>query len=93
MDSFLAGEDSHSDVPVSKKHDQRPEDTHSVSSSHLPDDRQSVNSQEGVVDSPAPANVNTAVFGHVLQKDAFLVFRSLCKLSMKHLTDTPQDLK
>ena len=26
---------------------------------------------------------------HVLQKDAFLVFRSLCKLSMKPLPETP----
>ncbi|PIK59719.1 putative brefeldin A-inhibited guanine nucleotide-exchange protein 1-like, partial [Apostichopus japonicus] len=30
-------------------------------------------------------------FSHVLQKDAFLVFRSLCKLSMKPLPDGPPD--
>ena len=32
-------------------------------------------------------------FVHVLQKDAFLVFRSLCKLSMKPLPDGPPDPK
>lgn len=34
-----------------------------------------------------------ARFSHVLQKDAFLVFRSLCKLSMKPLGDGPPDPK
>ena len=33
------------------------------------------------------------VFAHILQKDAFLVFRSLCKLSMKPLPDGPPDPK
>lgn len=33
------------------------------------------------------------VFSHILQKDAFLVFRSLCKLSMKPLADGPPDPK
>lgn len=31
------------------------------------------------------------VFPHILQKDAFLVFRSLCKLSMKPLGEGPPD--
>jgi hypothetical protein len=30
-------------------------------------------------------------FSHILQKDAFLVFRSLCKLSMKPLSEGPPD--
>uniref|UniRef100_A0A672QSS5 ARF guanine nucleotide exchange factor 1 n=1 Tax=Sinocyclocheilus grahami TaxID=75366 RepID=A0A672QSS5_SINGR len=34
-----------------------------------------------------------AKFSHILQKDAFLVFRSLCKLSMKPLSDSPPDPK
>lgn len=34
---------------------------------------------------------NPGVFVHILQKDAFLVFRSLCKLSMKPLPDGPPD--
>ncbi|KAI0232805.1 Brefeldin A-inhibited guanine nucleotide-exchange protein 1 [Lamellibrachia satsuma] len=32
-------------------------------------------------------------FAHILQKDAFLVFRSLCKLSMKPLPEGPADPK
>ena len=32
-------------------------------------------------------------FAHILQKDAFLVFRSLCKLSMKPLSEGPPDPK
>ena len=32
-------------------------------------------------------------FCHVLQRDALLVFRSLCKLSMKPLADGPPDPK
>ncbi len=32
-------------------------------------------------------------FSHITQKDAFLVFRSLCKLSMKPLADGPLDPK
>lgn len=35
----------------------------------------------------------TVLFPHILQKDAFLVFRSLCKLSMKQLPDIPLDPK
>ncbi|XP_001356246.2 brefeldin A-inhibited guanine nucleotide-exchange protein 1 [Drosophila persimilis] len=37
--------------------------------------------------------VVTAKFTHILQKDAFLVFRSLCKLSMKPLPDGQPDPK
>ncbi|XP_065062368.1 brefeldin A-inhibited guanine nucleotide-exchange protein 2-like isoform X1 [Rhopilema esculentum] len=69
------------------------DDTHSVSSVQTAEDRQSVSSQEGTIDSPAAQHTGAAGFTHVLQKDAFLVFRSLCKLSMKHLTDVSQDLK
>lgn len=35
----------------------------------------------------------TAKFTHILQKDAFLVFRALCKLSMKPLPDGTPDPK
>uniref|UniRef100_A0A8C5FG91 ARF guanine nucleotide exchange factor 1 n=1 Tax=Gadus morhua TaxID=8049 RepID=A0A8C5FG91_GADMO len=41
----------------------------------------------------APGQPPGAKFSHILQKDAFLVFRSLCKLSMKPLTDGPPDPK
>uniref|UniRef100_A0A8D0CEQ4 ARF guanine nucleotide exchange factor 1 n=1 Tax=Scleropages formosus TaxID=113540 RepID=A0A8D0CEQ4_SCLFO len=59
----------------------------------LPDDRLSVSSSDtqesGVATGPSPG----AKFSHILQKDAFLVFRSLCKLSMKPLSDGPPDPK
>lgn len=37
--------------------------------------------------------VVTSKFAHILQKDAFLVFRALCKLSMKPLPDGTPDPK
>ncbi|CAN2389838.1 Dimerisation and cyclophilin-binding domain of Mon2, partial [Pristimantis euphronides] len=40
-----------------------------------------------------PGQHSSAKFAHILQKDAFLVFRSLCKLSMKPLGDGPPDPK
>ncbi|XP_043923098.1 brefeldin A-inhibited guanine nucleotide-exchange protein 1 [Protopterus annectens] len=59
----------------------------------LPDDRVSVSSSDtqesGTATGPSPG----AKFSHILQKDAFLVFRSLCKLSMKPLSDGPPDPK
>ncbi|XP_064805553.1 brefeldin A-inhibited guanine nucleotide-exchange protein 1-like isoform X2 [Oncorhynchus masou masou] len=58
----------------------------------LPDDRLSVCSdtqESGATTGPVPG----AKFSHILQKDAFLVFRSLCKLSMKPLSDGPPDPK
>uniref|UniRef100_H3AFR8 ARF guanine nucleotide exchange factor 1 n=1 Tax=Latimeria chalumnae TaxID=7897 RepID=H3AFR8_LATCH len=59
----------------------------------LPDDRLSVSSNDtqesGITAGTSPG----AKFSHILQKDAFLVFRSLCKLSMKPLSDGPPDPK
>ncbi|XP_069739883.1 brefeldin A-inhibited guanine nucleotide-exchange protein 1-like isoform X1 [Narcine bancroftii] len=46
--------------------------------------------QETEPSVPPPVN---AKFSHILQKDAFLVFRSLCKLSMKPLSHGPPDPK
>ncbi|KAK2577306.1 hypothetical protein KPH14_003437 [Odynerus spinipes] len=48
------------------------------------------NTDEAVAESD---NMVTAKFTHVLQKDAFLVFRALCKLSMKPLPDGTPDPK
>uniref|UniRef100_A0A667ZA27 ARF guanine nucleotide exchange factor 2 n=1 Tax=Myripristis murdjan TaxID=586833 RepID=A0A667ZA27_9TELE len=54
------------------------------------EDRASVSS----TDMLALQGPHTAArFSHILQKDAFLVFRSLCKLSMKPLADGPPDPK
>ncbi|KAJ3611380.1 hypothetical protein NHX12_021396, partial [Muraenolepis orangiensis] len=59
----------------------------------LPDDRLSVSSTDTQESGVTPGQPPGAKFSHILQKDAFLVFRSLCKLSMKPLTDGPPDPK
>uniref|UniRef100_H3C134 ARF guanine nucleotide exchange factor 1 n=1 Tax=Tetraodon nigroviridis TaxID=99883 RepID=H3C134_TETNG len=59
----------------------------------LPDDRLSVSSNDTQESGVAPGQPPGAKFSHILQKDAFLVFRSLCKLSMKPLSDGPPDPK
>lgn len=50
-------------------------------------------SQESMEVNSEGDNVVTAKFTHILQKDAFLVFRALCKLSMKPLPDGAPDPK
>ncbi len=45
--------------------------------------------EEETTDNPEAVGA----FSHILQKDAFLVFRSLCKLSMKPLSEGPPDPK
>uniref|UniRef100_A0A4W6BT11 ARF guanine nucleotide exchange factor 2 n=1 Tax=Lates calcarifer TaxID=8187 RepID=A0A4W6BT11_LATCA len=57
------------------------------------EDRSSVSSTDMLVSSALQGPHNAARFSHILQKDAFLVFRSLCKLSMKPLADGPPDPK
>ncbi|XP_028265369.1 brefeldin A-inhibited guanine nucleotide-exchange protein 2 [Parambassis ranga] len=57
------------------------------------EDRSSVSSTD-MLDAEALHGPHSAArFSHILQKDAFLVFRSLCKLSMKPLADGPPDPK
>ena len=56
------------------------------------DDTQTVISEDGIEGSTSSSKP-TVSFPHILQKDAFLVFRSLCKLSMKQLPDAPYDPK
>uniref|UniRef100_A0AAX7UZS7 SEC7 domain-containing protein n=1 Tax=Astatotilapia calliptera TaxID=8154 RepID=A0AAX7UZS7_ASTCA len=56
------------------------------------EDRSSLSSTDMLVSSVSGPH-NAARFSHILQKDAFLVFRSLCKLSMKPLADGPPDPK
>ncbi|KAI4470106.1 guanyl-nucleotide exchange factor [Holotrichia oblita] len=50
-------------------------------------------SQESVDTHSENDTTITAKFTHILQKDAFLVFRALCKLSMKPLPDGTPDPK
>uniref|UniRef100_A0A8C7PG97 ARF guanine nucleotide exchange factor 1 n=1 Tax=Oncorhynchus mykiss TaxID=8022 RepID=A0A8C7PG97_ONCMY len=47
----------------------------------------------GIPGTPISVSGTDLTFSHILQKDAFLVFRSLCKLSMKPLSDGPPDPK
>ncbi|XP_019722181.1 brefeldin A-inhibited guanine nucleotide-exchange protein 2 isoform X1 [Hippocampus comes] len=57
------------------------------------EDRSSVSSAD-MLDAEALQGPHSASrFSHILQKDAFLVFRSLCKLSMKPLAEGPPDPK
>ncbi|CAL1607164.1 unnamed protein product [Knipowitschia caucasica] len=56
------------------------------------EDRSSVSSAD-LLDSDCLQTQGSSRFSHILQKDAFLVFRSLCKLSMKPLGDGPPDPK
>uniref|UniRef100_A0A8C5WZE8 ARF guanine nucleotide exchange factor 2 n=1 Tax=Laticauda laticaudata TaxID=8630 RepID=A0A8C5WZE8_LATLA len=58
----------------------------------ISDDRQSISSTDNL-ETDVPGPQTAAKFSHILQKDAFLVFRSLCKLSMKPLGDGPPDPK
>ncbi|XP_026480645.1 brefeldin A-inhibited guanine nucleotide-exchange protein 1 [Ctenocephalides felis] len=50
-------------------------------------------SQESMDTHSENDSINTAQFTHILQKDAFLVFRALCKLSMKALPEGVPDPK
>ncbi|XP_011503238.1 PREDICTED: brefeldin A-inhibited guanine nucleotide-exchange protein 1 [Ceratosolen solmsi marchali] len=61
----------------------------------IPAPEEQQNNVDDVQDEVIAENDNmvTAKFTHVLQKDAFLVFRALCKLSMKPLPDGTPDPK
>ncbi|XP_059718931.1 brefeldin A-inhibited guanine nucleotide-exchange protein 2 isoform X2 [Haemorhous mexicanus] len=63
-----------------------------VRTNGIPDDGQSVSSTDNL-ETDVSGHQAAARFSHVLQKDAFLVFRSLCKLSMKPLGEGPPDPK
>ncbi|CAO1347752.1 unnamed protein product [Diamesa hyperborea] len=52
-----------------------------------------VPSQESMEVNSENENIVSAKFTHILQKDAFLVFRALCKLSMKPLPEGQPDPK
>uniref|UniRef100_A0A673IQZ3 Brefeldin A-inhibited guanine nucleotide-exchange protein 2-like n=1 Tax=Sinocyclocheilus rhinocerous TaxID=307959 RepID=A0A673IQZ3_9TELE len=58
-----------------------------------PDSGLGDSSMEGGDAETIQGSQTAARFSHILQKDAFLVFRSLCKLSMKPLADGPPDPK
>lgn len=65
----------------------------SIHTNGIADDGQSVSSTDYLESDSLPGQYSAARFTHILQKDAFLAFRSLCKLSMKPLGDGPPDPK
>ena len=77
MNGHYGSEKSLDEIETSSKHD---------------DDTQTVVSEDGS-ESTIHSTKQSVTFPHILQKDAFLVFRSLCKLSMKQLPDAPYDPK
>lgn len=76
----------------SKDENRLPVENH-IATSPISEDIPRVPSQESVEIHSENDNVVTAKFTHILQKDAFLVFRALCKLSMKPLPDGVPDEK
>ncbi|MGH0145720.1 UNVERIFIED_CONTAM: hypothetical protein FKN15_024671 [Acipenser sinensis] len=81
-------------VPETENKDSAPSAgrTEAIQANGILDDRASVLSTD-ILDPDAVHGPTAARFSHILQKDAFLVFRSLCKLSMKPLSDGPPDPK
>ncbi|XP_037928195.1 brefeldin A-inhibited guanine nucleotide-exchange protein 1 isoform X2 [Teleopsis dalmanni] len=69
------------------------EDTISNNLSPIDGDLNHAPSEESVEAHSESDAIVTAKFTHVLQKDAFLVFRALCKLSMKPLPEGHPDPK
>ena len=66
------------------------DDTHSISSDHGGSHLTLPTSAHVPPASPSTTGVvkvGQVQFTHILQKDCFLVFRSLCKLSMKGISD------
>ena len=80
------------DVPHSLTSSLGADDTHSISSDHgshlaLPPGGHIPPASPSASGGLGPSKVGQVQFTHILQKDCFLVFRSLCKLSMKGISD------
>lgn len=85
---------------MSSQYDLQPPSTPTETSSQMSDELGDTHSESGTEaeGSASSTSLNSqgggaVKFSHVTQKDAFLVFRSLCKLSMKPLSDAPLDPK
>uniref|UniRef100_A0A8D9B2L0 Brefeldin A-inhibited guanine nucleotide-exchange protein 1 n=1 Tax=Cacopsylla melanoneura TaxID=428564 RepID=A0A8D9B2L0_9HEMI len=77
-----------SETPTMENYSETNE-THSVHNSSLG----RVNSQESIETNQDVDSKSVTQFSHILQKDAFIVFRSMCRLSMKPLTQENPDPK
>ncbi|XP_050306443.1 brefeldin A-inhibited guanine nucleotide-exchange protein 1 [Anthonomus grandis grandis] len=88
IDNAIYDSDSHIKLAGSVTSVNSIEETKSISSSIT-----RIPSQESLTTNSENDSAVTAKFTHVLQKDAFLVFRALCKLSMKPLPEGTPDPK
>lgn len=91
--------------PVEIPRFQIPDDGQTKAETAIPDDisetheegletaRSSVSEAQSDIPSEGANEGKPQRFSHITQKDAFLVFRSLCKLSMKPLAEGPLDPK
>ena len=91
--------------PVEIPRIQIPDDGQTKTETVIPDDisetheegletaRSSVSESQSDIPSEGANEGKPQRFSHITQKDAFLVFRSLCKLSMKPLAEGPLDPK
>lgn len=87
---------SETQTPNSSNADLNAADAASIESITGSNDTQSITrvpSQESMEVTSENDSIVTAKFTHILQKDAFLVFRALCKLSMKPLPEGQPDPK
>ncbi|XP_061695916.1 brefeldin A-inhibited guanine nucleotide-exchange protein 2 isoform X2 [Syngnathoides biaculeatus] len=93
------GEQHHSDDPAAQHVSEQTRvplpraDAEPVQLNGVIEDRSSVSSADMLDAEALHGPHSTSRFSHILQKDAFLVFRSLCKLSMKPLAEGPPDPK
>uniref|UniRef100_H3CH50 ARF guanine nucleotide exchange factor 2 n=1 Tax=Tetraodon nigroviridis TaxID=99883 RepID=H3CH50_TETNG len=78
---------------IGEKQEKPPSTAGAPQMNEMTEDRASISSTELLDADALQGPQNTARFSHILQKDAFLVFRSLCKLSMKPLAEGPPDPK
>lgn len=82
-------------IPINNTTSEHSKFDHSDDHDHDHEEDRSVSSVDGSSSSTSLSGqpAGPVKFSHVTQKDAFLVFRSLCKLSMKPLADGPLDPK
>ncbi|XP_077570387.1 brefeldin A-inhibited guanine nucleotide-exchange protein 2 isoform X2 [Stigmatopora nigra] len=86
----------HTDAPPTQHVSEQTRDAlpkEALQTNGIIEDRSSVSSADLLDAESLQGPHSTSRFSHILQKDAFLVFRSLCKLSMKPLAEGPPDPK
>nr|XP_057906847.1 brefeldin A-inhibited guanine nucleotide-exchange protein 2 [Doryrhamphus excisus] len=92
-DDIAQIEDHHPAPPITERTQVEALPTETRQMNGIIEDRSSVSSADMLDAEGLQGPHSASRFSHVLQKDAFLVFRSLCKLSMKPLAEGPPDPK